>query len=640
MNYDVEGNEALEDLEQNLAGVEERTGNVNEATEVARERFKKYQEGLASGNQEATRFTQKQFDIADAVSQSNEVVREVTLGAELLRLEYEQGEITQEQFSQGMGELSERLEGLDVVTLQSARTMRRLNAEQSQTTAGMKQMDGGMNRATMTAGSMTRMLSSMQGGFRTTATQLPVLVRQFTQLGQSSGGALGALRSMGAFLMSPAGIIVALGALIPLIVSAGNRFGWFKTVLFDTEEAGKDWLKTWEDIMEQFERALGLEGSQALSFRLQEVQRELDEIEDSGGRQLRWWEKVSLQAGSVLGFTQRIRNTSRQILTTSEEIGSRVNALEERRAELQARIVAQQRIENDNRLELIQLTTRMLELTAEADKRWEEEMANWQGIEEEIIDGSEETQARLDQQVEDTAKKWAEIGRERIAFEQELSDMRFQNKLAEASQMLSLDLMEEQRRLEIMNNEVLTTRQQQEALFEIEREFSRRRQELVEEEEAMKRMERQITFDMGVDLLQSLDGFGEVIFGQSEERAKQAFQFNKAMNLLTATVAGARAVVEALPNVKRALLVGAMAGVQIAKIASTQWRPNASGSGQSAKPSGFSHDFRGLQSDTIQGRAEAPRMPDTIRLEDSGGRFLTRLQWAKDKEAEQTYLID
>ena len=92
-------------------------------------------------------------------------------------------------------------------------------------TKGMNDLGKSTANAVPTLTSFSQVIQDAPYGIRGVANNITQLTSQFGYLSKSSGGAVGALKAMGASLIGPAGILFAVSAVTSLLVSYGDEIG-------------------------------------------------------------------------------------------------------------------------------------------------------------------------------------------------------------------------------------------------------------------------------------------------------------------------------------------------------------------------------------------------------------------------------
>jgi len=192
---------------------------------------------------------------------------------------------------------------------------------------------------------------------------------------------------------------------------------------------------------------------------------------------------------------------------------------------------------------------------------------------------------------------------EQRRFESQLSTMRISVARTSGDELEALEVEHQARLEEIRNNELINERQRKEALALIEEEFANRRLSLEEQqadeqkriaEEAAREKEQieqdlfNARFNFATTLTSSLQGFGQVLVGDSEKHAKRRFELDKAFSYGSAVVNTATGVTKALSsspppvNFINAAAVGTAGAIEIAKISATTFQGSGSSKGNSS----------------------------------------------------------
>lgn len=636
--YGVQGEQDLNKAAEGLSQLEERGTNVNEQTAKARKLYEQNAKAKKADATASDQLVDKQMELINSNKQAAEVVRDVTTGFELLKFEYQEGELSTEQYVQGIDELRARLDGLDAITLSTARTQNRLATAQRKASQGMKSMRGNVTNAVPAFTSMSQILQDLPFGFIAISNNIPFAAEQFQNLQRKAGGTGGAMKSLLGVFTGPGGMAIALTSLIPLIAVAAQKYGFLNTELWDTKKAGEAATDALKKAREEFTKSQDLEGVEALEEQLRIVNEQIDELEADPNR-MGFWERSLLRLQAWTGQVPGARAAAGALYTTAASREEILNQLTKDRKDLMAELFGLRIAEGNEVTNLIKLQTRMNELTKESDEAFKEMLADFEIETPDLVEDEALGEALAAQQ-EATAQRMKNIGEQRLQFEAQLQERWLRLEMNGASRRKQINEQYAQEVDQIMNNLVLTDRQRKEALAIAQAEHADRMAQLAAEEEEQKRMEKQITADLAVDLMSSFQGFGEVIYGQGKENARRAFELNKALALATATVQGAQAVVRAYAEggpLNAALVAGAVAA-QIAKIAATKFQESGRSTSSGTKAEQFSYDFRGADSETVQGVNQQQDFPDTLRLEDSAGRFLSNLEYARDREGDAAYL--
>lgn len=636
--YGVEGADELGALSERFSYLNEQGTNVNEMTRDARAAFEERFGAERDANEETDKTIDKQMALANATREANDIVRDVSTEFEILKFQFEDGRISQDEYLNGVEQLNVRMRDMDTLTLGGVRAMRRLRDEQASFNQQNDQTVQGLGRQQRIVSGLGDVVGSLSMGTSNLSSRLPLLVERFQRMGASTGGTASAGKALLGFMTGPAGITVAIAALIPLLIKANERFGWFKDTLWDTEEAAKAATDALKDVREEFTKASELEGAESLEKQLAIINEQIDEMQADPGRGT-WIERGWLRLQAWSSPLSAIRSSAQGLYSDMSTREGILQTLMEERAELQARLTGSRIAEASEVSRLVQLQTRMIELTREADEAFEEMLDNFE-IEDSILPEDDGALNALAGIREREGQQMRAMGAERLAFQAQLQEQWYQLELRSADRRKQVN-MEYAREVDsIMNNLLITDQQRKDALVLAQLQHAERMEAIQQEEEEAKRQEKETTFDLAIGLLESLQGFGEVIYGQGQENARRAFELNKALALATATVQGAQAVVRAYAEggpLNAGLVAGAVAA-QIAKIAATKFQASGRSSSTGAQAEQFNYDFRGANADTVQGVNSDLKIPDTLRLEDSGGRFLTNLEYARDRSGETAYL--
>lgn len=407
-----EATQALKGLEEQSARMESAYGDVNAAAARSHQVLEEKRRATLEEAQSASVAAEAQWNLADALLRTDEAVEDTRLGFELLRLEYEQGDLTQEEYLQGLQQLKDRLQDLDVDTLGSVRTTRMLNREivglGEETEATGRMMTG----ATTTLNSLSSAVTSLATGSGDLSARLARAGQSLGVMTRNAGDAGTAIQSLSEFILSPAGLVFGLGAAIPLVVSLTKRFSDHSKTLFDAQRAGQAYSQTLDGIMSRM-RDLGsesifdtsslqeqLEWSKALEEsyrnRLEELEQERVAIIDMtkgmglSGQQSSRMAEISRERATVEEFIEKELDRQR-------ELQSEIRAIEQARMsdvadrlvqERQSREAAEWMQEHEQRMadELLDQRQRAEERVRETIQRQKEEMEGSARMQEEILE--------------------------------------------------------------------------------------------------------------------------------------------------------------------------------------------------------------------------------------------------------------
>lgn len=681
--YGVEGNQNVEQLAKNLQGVESSGDAANKKLERSREILARKIAGDKQASQSAEQLADKQMDLASAASRSNEVVRDVAIGLEILKTEYQEGEISQEQYTQGIGELRQRLEQLDVITLSSARSQRMLAQEQRKASGTVQGMQSQVRGAVPAFTSFSQILQDLPFGFIAISNNIPFAATQLQNLTNRAGGSRQALSAMLGVLAGPGGMALAVTALIPLIAVATQKYDLFNLELYDTEKAGEAAVEALADVREEFIKASGFEGAQALREELEIIDAQLEELEGDP-RQASWFERAALWFGSIQSQMLVSTKLANSQLTETQFIQEAINQLLEKREEIQARLRGLTLAETSDVSTLKSLQAEMLRLNQEAAEEFEQTIKD---IGEQAREMAPEDDAgeMLAAQSERLAARMRQQGQARLAFEQQLEQMRIQV-LRSAGKEEEALAAEKTRALEqLRQREFINERQRLEARELLLKQFHNREVQLAKQKEQRIRQAREQAMQQMADTDQMLSdqrislalmtsdalttinqGFLEnnraislLIFGVEralaisrvildiEQKAAQAAATGFALLANPATAplaANAFAQVGAIAALG-AKTVSAMIGMSLLEgigMAAGGGRGSSAATTGGGGQRGRRVEFRGIDADTVAGlgaNQNENEFPDTIKLVDNAGKFLTKLEWERDKQGDSAYLV-
>lgn len=686
LNYEIGGSEDVGAVSDRLSELNERGTNVNEMTARSREIIRQRTQADRESAQATQEVTQKQFDMATAVRTSNDVVKDVTLGMEILRLEFEQGNVTQDEYTNRLNQMQERLNGLEVQTISSVRSLRSVNAEQNKLSSSTGTATGSIRDNVFAMNSLTRVTQSLSGGVQSVSTQIPFLAGNIGRLSASAGSAGGAIRGLVGFIASPIGMTVAIGALIPLVITGIKKFQEWSAGLIDFKKVADDSTKSLLDLnkelLETQGLAFGIFDSEGLQRQLEvaeelrdEQQERLDELER---------EQALLLANNAVGG--RTAQTSAQLADLNTQISQRrenIRATDEAIVTLRneiATIEENLNTEVGRRLQQEQREKELIEDRKEAMEQFAEDQQEAREQFQEIVERDRERDAEVREMESDfrerSQERFLEMLEERRVRQEAIlqRELQFRNLLAsppptpdeadetgEIENALTRQRLAEDARLALIRDSVT---EEQFVRLQLEQEFEQERLELIRQgitdEESLSNLrvaQKQREADAILEIEQEKESEREAFAKQVNdallrlsdvaveglfENSKLAFQINKALALSSAVIFGARAVTEALPNIPRAVAVGAIAAAQIASIASRKFEGGEASQGSTAER--FNFDFGGIGSETTPASTERPtanvNIPDTLRLTDNAGKLLTTLEFARDRAGDRPYLVD
>lgn len=656
--YTTEGEEELGAVSDRLSELNARGTNVNEITNRSREIMTQ----KAAADREAAAATQEvtraQFDMATAVSDANEIVRDATIGAELLKFEFEQGLISQEDYAAGLDELGQRLQGVEVHTMSSIRAMRSLANEQRNVSTETTQATGNIRQNVFAMNRLSRTVSAVPRGLNAITSQIPFLAGSFGRLSASGDQTTSVLARMTQFIASPVGLTIAIGALIPLVLELARRFDILNRSTIDVDEAGKEYAKTLRDITQEVLTLQGLTDRGILDLRALEdeqqvnilINQELEERIELLQQQMESAEHISGLNVEEAELINRNRERKQQIQVLEEAI----EQTKERQKEIDQEIFTINQLRESQVLNLL-LIERGRRQAAEFMLEFEERMV------QEMLERRLEAEERVTEAIRRQMELVQQRRQQQMQFMQLLEATPPPQGIGddgdEIQRALTRQQLAEDARMAVMRDSIT---QRQFVQMQMERQFQQERLDLIRQgitdEESLKNLRvlqdqelqdallqlEQESLERKTQLWQdfagAIQGFGSVIHGQSEENAKKAFELDKALALASATAFGAQAVVRAFARggFAEAIPVGAAVVAQIAKIAATQFKSRGAGSGRTER---ITHEFRGAQPQTVPGVQTQVKLPNTLRLTDNAGRFLTNLEYERDKTEDQPYLV-
>lgn len=276
---------------------------------------------------------------------------------------------------------------------------------------------------------------------------------------------------------------------------------------------------------------------------------------------------------------------------------------------------------------------------------------------------------------EEDATKIKEAQLTKLAEDQELTDLQFENQLIlnqdnfEVTQELKLAQLEADKELDLEQ-----ARLKGEDLLSIEQDYENRKIEIkmasAEREKELDRQRVSATFQIAQASNDSLIALSDLYFtvkknntkkgsAEEEKAARQQFKINKALAIQSAIISGIQGVVNALSaqsivpepfgtilRVATAVGVGIAAAVNVAKIASTQFNPGGGGGGGggAAVPAAPAAPA-GIAPAAGSNAAPAPRVNDfslfgTAGKSNSGSQQNQRLSVSVDEISSTTKRVD
>lgn len=685
LNYEIGGAEDVGAVSDRLSKLNQEGTNVNEMTARSREIIQQRAQADRESAKATEQVTQKQFDMATAVKTSNDVVREVTLGMEILRLEFEQGNVSQDEYTSRLNQMRDRLNGLEVQTLSSVRSLRSVNAEQKKLGSTAGSATGSLRDNVFAMNSLARITQSLPRGIQSVSTQIPFLAGNIGRLSASAGSASGAVSGLVGFIASPIGMTVAIGALIPLVITGIKKIKEWTGEFIDFDKVAKDSTKSLLDFNKEILKTQGLAFGLFDTEGLQEQLRIAEELRDEQAERLNdlEQEQALLVANSAVGgrtaqSMERLRELNEEIAQRRANIQATDQAISEIRTEI---LTVEENLNTEvgKRLQQEKIEQQNIENRKEAMEQFEKDQREareeFQGIVERDRERDAEAREAEADFRERAQQRFLEMLEERRQRQEAIlqREMRFRNLLAspppsqeetDESQFIENALtrqrLAEDARLALIRDSVTV---EQFVRLQLQQEFEQERLELIRQgitdEKALsdlrisqKQREAEAILEIEKEKEKEKEAFArqvnDALLKLSDvaveglfENSKLAFQINKAMALSSAVVFGAKAVVEALPNIPRAVAVGAIAAAQIAAIASRKFEGGDSTQATSAER--FNFDFGGIGSETTPASTERPivnNVPDTLRLVDNAGRFLTELEFARDQAGDRPYLTE
>lgn len=686
LSYETDGGEKIEVLTDRLSNLEKKGRNVNEMTEQSRENFKDLHGKTELYSVETERLAQKQMEMATSLSDTNEVVRDVTLGLENFRFEFETGNITRDEYIEGLGVLRMQLEGIDNQTLSSVRALRTIANEQTKFGAETNQVTGNVRQNMMAMNALSRTLTTLPRGIEGVSSQLPFLAQNLSRVSSSSGGVMAGLKGMVGFLTGPTGIVLAISTLIPLVIGLVSHLGKMRKETLDLDEVSKNYVSTLDELIANVLELRGLTGGGVfdtdalnenlrLTTQAREEQEKILEALELEKVEL----AIALSQGRVnVAQSERYRIIRDQIKVLQENVNS---ALETERS-LKGEILSLELLSNNEtarslsfeqaRLEAIEASKKQLEKMREEQERMNEIT---QGIfkADAIRDLEEFHQGRVEaeQRILESLERQLQLIRQK-AIEERLSQQMLlsppdvpgqaDDESVDINRAMISQQLAEQARLAMIRDSVT---EEQFIRRSMELDFQRERNDLLaqgitdqeslnnlrilQEQELQDRMNQinresaDARWAMWESLAGNLQGLGEIIAGSNEKNAKKAFEINKALALASAIAFAPRAIIRAFGDggIKAGIFMIAQTALQIAKIASTQFRGGGRGGSRGNANQTFS--FRGVDSESIQGagiQQQQVQVPDKLKLLDSSGKLLTEMEYARSQSGENLYLTD
>lgn len=685
LNYQVEGQGSLEKGASSLENIEEKNERVKKSLDQARKSWQQNSNEMKDAQKIGKMTEEMQQRLGTAVSSTNERVRDAQIGMELLKLEYQEGSISQEEYTQGIQELRSRLEGADVLTLSQVRALRQLSQAQRQANLTTNQMTRTVTGSGPAFTSFAQILQDLPFGLIAISNNIPFAASQFQNLTLRTGGAGAALRAVMGVISGPGGILVLLTSLVPALAVASQRMDLFNTSLIDGKAAGEAYNSVLQSIIENITTIEGFEAEAPFNTNQLEQQLRLwENVREQNEQTLETLKEEQLVltdmaiSGRLIGqFAVRHENILKEVEARENNIEQANDRIEKLKAEILS-----------NEILLTDEVTKRLALEQQADPLFEARLKLLEKANEKRIGGLEEVQRiaerdrqvqrehieRIDQMRVEAQQRLIEGFKRRRQLQEEARrrELEFQRLIANPpsrqreeinegpaiQRALTQQMLAEDARMSLIRDSVSRekfVRLQMQRQFEQERLDLIRQgisdeqsldnlrilqeQELQDELNRIQQEKQDARLTLWANYEAAVQGFGQAIVEGSAKSARQTFEMNKALNLAMAIASGARAVVESLPNIPLAISVGAMAAAQIAKIASTQFKGGRSQSGAADRPQ---IAYRGIQADTVQGAAvnkpQTMNVPDTVRLVDSAGNLLTKLEWERDKEGGSAYI--
>lgn len=239
LGYKIEGEEDLQALAQTLGRTNEETEQQTENTEQLTRAQKK---NLAQNRDKALqsrRARTNQINMNRAMEEARDIIRDNTLRLENLKLEYEQGNLSAEEYRFELQKLMNQMESLDVPMTAVPRRMRQINKEMKSVSGASGGLNRNMGRASFTFNSFAQILQDLPFGLVAISNNIPQAATGFSQLSGSAGGAAGAFKELLGFIKGPGGWLVVAGTILSVLATLIPKMDLFGKKTKEAAEANE-----------------------------------------------------------------------------------------------------------------------------------------------------------------------------------------------------------------------------------------------------------------------------------------------------------------------------------------------------------------------------------------------------------------
>lgn len=610
-------------------------------------------------------------------------------------MEYQRVRASADDYADGLQQLRSGMASISKPSTQLVNTQIALRKQMDRVDTGMKKTGKSTAATNNLLIALTRGAADAQYGMMGVANNL----QQSAELAASASTKMGGMRNvvsgLAASFMNPAtGLIVGVTAITTAWQLAESGAFDFSTQIENLDEIAEEHINTIDQLAQKTndlifpdEDFFDTEGLQnRLRMQMLYVQQEkqyLQILEDE-------YKELNAIGASAQGMTVEQSKRFDEVIEEMAKAEASIAQSKERQLELEAKIGGIQRTRNNDLFMEEYLRQQMYESTQEMDKLisdWADNditgqiASDIQKMNDAMSEGEDPFAMLGDPS--DRLKELRAQMQAQLKFEDQIEQQRIKIAKQRGDEMAALRMEEQAELRALENNELINDRQREEMRLLIIEEYNNREVELERKKaEQIRAMHQQINNEMAMQdqwlhdqrinmttmaadtILAINQGFlgnnkalNALVFGvekafqianvvlDTKRRAAQAVMTGMTLlsSPVTAPLAGnafAQAAAIKATGFSTAALMGAMTLAQGGAMMS-------GGVGSGGASGGFGGQgnpnpvasFRGIDSDSVQGR-DRDSFPRTVRMLDSNGKVLTRLQFGQDSEKTSGYVGD
>jgi len=658
LGYRVEGEEDLQALAKTLGKTNQETEQSTESSKQLRLEKRKLSEADREKIRQSRLARTNQMNMNRAMEDAKQIIRQNTLQLENLKLEYEQGNVSSEEYRVELQKLMQQMEQLDVPTAAIPRRMRVLNREMKKAESTAARSAGSIRGTTFAFNSFAQILQDLPFGLIAISNNIPQAATGFAQLETKAEGAAGAFSELLSFATGPGGWLIVASTMISVmavLIPKMDLFGEKTKKAADANKALQSAVKSGiGDFLNNLSDQSQIDAISKALEKLYGFDTVSDQIKSSGD-----------QLQKLIDGLDKAKIKATQFYTAQADATQASNTANKKALEYVADNIGRQhqlneavKTELEHRLAVAQAN----KLVAQALKEL--------GLQQEKLNKDE---VQLSTDVPKIENEILDPGSDKFKSYQKQFDTLWSNIKEDGIQNFSiLKDFETGLLKEIKNDAVLTEYQKQQLRTQITERFAQRRNEIEQKNaEQIMQLQDQIVNkkeQIAGTLAGTLSGLLTTAFSKSKAAALASIALEKGYSIAKVLIKGieqsSRLMMQGTANLvtpgfqglgfaqiaaagkiktMAAINAGLIAAQGIAEGAQAIKNINNGGQGGSGvSNASYRYNYQGYNpgSDFNQAQQQAQNTgPKTLILKDRAGKFLTRLQQAQDREGGNDYLV-